>query len=216
MKDKENMENRNDEEKLIKEIKKLSIKYSAAMKQIETYLKILEEDFTFRNEYNPIDHIVTRLKTPESILGKMQKDGKDKTIEEIEKHLFDIAGVRIVCPFEDDVERVVEILKESNHINIIKEKDFITNPKESGYRSYHLVVMAHVHLISGNEDVPVEIQIRTLAQDFWASLEHQITYKYKGEVPEYISKELKECSDVANLLDMKMMDISNDLHSRNI
>lgn len=206
------MENEN----IINEIKELSIKYSAAMKQIETYLKILEEDFTFRYDYNPIDHIVTRLKTPESILGKMKKDGLKSDIKLIEEHLFDIAGVRIICPFEDDVERVVQVLKESNHIEILKEKDYITNPKESGYRSYHLVVMAHVHLISGNEDVPVEIQIRTLAQDFWASLEHQITYKYNGEVPEYISKELKECSDVANLLDMKMMDISDELHARNI
>lgn len=204
-----------EDEKLVKQIKELSIKYSAAMKQIETYLKILEEDFTFRYDYNPIDHIITRLKTPESILGKMEKDGRNKTIEEIENHIFDIAGVRIVCPFEDDVERVIEVLKESNHIQIIKEKDYIQKPKESGYRSYHLVVLAHVHLISGNEEVPVEIQVRTLAQDFWASLEHQITYKYKGEVPEYISKELKECSDVANLLDMKMMDISNELHARN-
>ena len=194
------------------DLKKISIKYLAAMQQTETYIKILEEDFIYRYNYNPIDHVVTRLKTPESIVDKLKKNGLEENIDDVEKRIFDIAGVRIVCPFEDDVTRVINLLKESSHFEIIREKDYITKPKKSGYRSYHLVVLAHVQLISGTENVPVEIQIRTLAQDFWAALEHQITYKYRGEIPDGMTKELKECSDVADLLDKKMFEISRQLH----
>jgi len=195
-----------------RQLKELSIQYSAAMQQVETHIRILEEDFIHRYDYNPIDHICARLKTPESIIEKLARNGWDKSIEDVQEHILDIAGIRIICPFEDDVMRVVNIIKESELIEIIKEKDYIKNPKESGYRSYHIVIKAHIHLITGNIYVPVEIQIRTLAQDFWASLEHQITYKYKGVVPKRIVQELRECSDVADLLDKKMLDISNDLH----
>ena len=196
------------------DLKEVYLKYSAAMQQIETYIKILEKDFTYRYDYNPIDHVITRLKSIDSIKEKMQRNNIELNIEDLQKHMFDIAGVRIVCPFEDDVWTIINILRESHHIEIIREKDYINNPKPSGYRSYHLVVKAHIHLITGNEYVPVEIQIRTLSQDFWASLEHQITYKYNGHIPKEISEELRECSDVANLLDKKMLDISNEIHKR--
>ena len=201
------------DEQFYEDLKEVRMKYSCAVQKIETYIKILEEDFTFRYNYNPIDHIVTRIKTPESIVQKLEKHNYEKTIENVTEHVFDIAGIRIVCPFENDVARVINIIKENKDVEIIKEKDYITNPKKSGYRSYHLIVMAHVHMINGNEDIPVEIQIRTLAQDFWASLEHQITYKYSGEVPVSITQELRECSDVADLLDKKMLDLSNELHN---
>ena len=196
------------------DLKEVYLKYSAAMQQIETYIKILEKDFIYRYDYNPIDHVVTRLKSIDSIKEKMQRNNIEYNIEDLQKQMFDIAGVRIVCPFEDDIWKILKILRESHHIEIIREKDYITNPKPSGYRSYHLVVKAHIHLITGNEYVPVEIQIRTLSQDFWASLEHQITYKYNGHIPKEISEELRECSDVANLLDKKMLDISNEIHKR--
>ena len=201
------------EDDIYAQLKELTIKYSAAMQQIETYLKILEEDFTYRYDYNPIDHVITRLKTPESILEKVARNSYNRNIEDIEKNIFDIAGIRIVCPFEDDVMRVVNIIKESHHVELIKEKDYISKPKKSGYRSYHLVIRAHIHLITGSVYVPVEIQVRTLAQDFWASLEHQITYKYNGAVPKRITDELHECSDVADLLDKKMLELSNNLHT---
>ena len=195
--------------KLKKELIAVLIKYSAAIKQVETYIKILEEDYTFKYDYNPIDHISSRLKTIDSILDKIKYNKVEEDIIQIQERILDIAGIRIVCQYEDDVYKMVELLKESHHFDIIKEKDYIKSPKKSGYRSYHLIINTHIHLISGTETVPVEIQIRTLAMDFWANLEHKMKYKAKEKVDKKTSKEWINYAKIINKLDNKIMLMNN-------
>lgn len=186
--------------------------YRAAIKEVKTKIEILSEDFAVRHDYNPIHHMERRLKIPESIEEKLERLGKEVSIESAKDNIFDIAGIRVVCNFVDDVYTLADMLIAQNDVKLITKKDYITNPKPNGYRSLHLVISVPVFLLDGREEVPVEIQIRTVAMDFWASLEHQLRYKKEKNIPSKIDIELKACAEVSATLDKRMQKIFDELN----
>lgn len=179
--------------------------YNAALKEIGTKIDILNDEFQHRHRYNPIEHVKSRLKKPESIVKKLKDHGYDTTIENMVRYVNDIAGIRITCSFTSDIYRIAEMLASQSDLKVISVKDYIQNPKESGYRSYHMIVTVPIFLSDSVIDTKVEIQIRTVAQDFWATLEHKINYKFEGNAPEYIKKELQECAEMVWNLDGRML-----------
>ncbi len=185
--------------------------YNSALKEVGTKLEILNDEFQHVHQYNPIEHIKSRIKTPESIVKKLKKRGYESTIENMVKHVNDIAGIRIICSFASDIYRIADMLAKQSDIRVHSIKDYIRNPKESGYKSYHMIVSVPIFLSDGSADTKVEIQIRTVAMDFWASLEHKINYKYEGEVPEHIKRELSECAEMVSDLDAKMMSLNEEI-----
>lgn len=178
------------------------------LSMLETELKILLKEYEVKNNYSLVDHMKSRIKTKESIMGKLQKRGYDLTYENIEKHVHDKVGIRIICPFLSDVTEVANLIKSSDQFIIKEEKDYIATPKESGYISYHLIVLLPVHLLGKTEYKEAEIQIRTMAMDFWASLEHRIQYKFDETIPEEVSRELYNCSLDIKSLDNKMLQLN--------
>lgn len=179
--------------------------YNAALKEIGTKLEILSDEFQHVHRYNPIEHIKSRIKTSESIVKKLKRHGYESTIENMVQYVNDIAGIRVVCSFTSDIYRIAEMLSNQNDIKILSIKDYIKNPKESGYKSYHMLVTVPIFLTDRVVETKVEIQIRTIAMDFWASLEHKIYYKFEGNAPDYISRELRDCSGIVSMLDAKML-----------
>lgn len=201
----------------IQDIKLLTLKYLSAIKEIETKIDILSEDFRLKTGTSPIEHVSSRVKTPESIVEKMKRNNVfSLNVQDMENNILDIAGVRITCSFIDDIYKIVDILENSEDLEIVKSKDYIKNPKESGYRSYHLIVKVPIHLTTGIEKVNVEIQIRTMAMDFWASLEHKIQYKYNGTIPKNIANDLWECSQMAFEMDRKMLELQREVIDINV
>lgn len=197
------------------ELKVFLLKYQAAMQETETKIKILNEDFKIRYKRSPIEHIETRLKSPESLIKKMVRNKVDFNLESLEKNIFDIAGVRIICSFISDIYNMKEMIEQNSEIKIIRIKDYVESPKESGYRSLHMIVQVPVYLTTGKEDVIVEIQIRTMGMDYWASLEHKIQYKCDGEIPNDIREELLSCSKSIEETDFKMMELNNFMEQFN-
>lgn len=195
------------------EYQKIKLLYRSALKEIGTKLEILNDEFKLVHQYNPIEHIESRLKTDESITRKLIRKGKEITVENIQKYIDDIAGVRVICSFTPDIYRIVDMISSQDDIEVLKTKDYMLNPKVNGYRSYHLIVRVPIFLSDRVVPTKVEIQIRTVAMDFWASLEHKIYYKYEGNTPEYIKKELKECADLVTFLDSKMLAINEEVRS---
>ena len=189
--------------------------YNAALKQINTKLEILNDEFQHVHQYNPIEHIKSRIKTSESIVKKLRRHGYESTIENMVKYVNDIAGIRVICSFTSDIYRIAEMIRLQNDIHVIAVKDYIRLPKASGYKSYHMLVTVPVFLSDRTVDVKVEIQIRTVAMDFWASLEHKIHYKFEGNVPEHIQGELIECADMVAALDDKMLSLNEEVLSMN-
>jgi putative GTP pyrophosphokinase len=187
--------------------------YDAALKEINTKLEILNNEFKLAHQYNPIEHITSRLKTPQSIAKKIRRHNKELTIDNIIKHINDVAGIRIICSFTSDIYRIAELISTLSDIKVLKTKDYIAKPKENGYKSYHMIVTIPVYLSNMTIDTKIEIQIRTIAMDFWASLEHKIYYKFEGNAPDYIQKELKECSELVSYLDQKMLSINEEVQS---
>ena len=187
--------------------------YRAAIKEVRTKIEILSEDFAVRHDYNPIHHMERRLKSPESIEEKLQRYGKEISIESARENIMDIAGIRVVCNFIDDVYAIADMLMEQNDITLIAKKDYIENPKDNGYRSLHLVLSVPVFLLNGCESVPVEVQIRTVAMDFWASLEHQLRYKKGKELTTKINFDLKACAEVSAKLDKRMQGLSDEINT---
>ena len=187
--------------------------YRAAIKEVRTKIEILSEDFAVRHDYNPIHHMERRLKIPESIEEKLERLGKEVSIEAAKDNIFDIAGIRVVCNFVEDVYTLADMLIAQNDITLITKKDYIENPKPNGYRSLHLVISVPVFLLDGRAEVPVEVQIRTVAMDFWASLEHNLRYKKTKEIPARIDIELKACAEVSATLDKRMQKIFNELNA---
>lgn len=179
--------------------------YGLALKEVEKKIDIIRYDYEYFNKYDSIDHVMTRIKSPESILNKLKKDEMEPTYKNLVSDINDIAGIRIMCPLKSDIFTIRKYIREFNDINVIKEKDFVTHPKESGYTSYHMVVKVPVAIDNDISMVKVEIQIRSLAMDFWASLEHKIKYKPNGEINEDVSKELVKCARDINKLDNKMI-----------
>ncbi len=186
--------------------------YDSAIHMIETKLEIIDSEFQSNFSRNPIHNISSRLKSPESIANKLIKKGIPITAESILSNLHDIAGVRVICHYIEDIYQIAHYLSMHDDIRIIKQKDYIQNPKPSGYRSLHLIVTVPVYLSTGKKVVPVEIQIRTIAMDFWASLEHQLRYKTKNNVPADLSEELRSLADTINSTDMRMEDIYHKIN----
>lgn len=181
--------------------------YHSATREISTKLEILDDEFRFIHRRNPIHNMQSRIKSIESIFEKLNRKGLEISIEAAKEHLTDIAGIRVVCYYIDDIYKIAEMLKSQDDIILIRETDYIKEPKPNGYRSLHLVVKVPVFFSDRKELVPVEIQIRTMAMDFWASLEHQLRYKTMETVPPSVSKELQECAEKIAYTDLKMQDI---------
>jgi len=186
--------------------------YESAIREIETKLEIIDSEFQSNFSRNPIHNVSSRLKSPESIAGKLIKKNIPITAESIIANLHDIAGVRVICHYIEDIYQVASYLSMHDDIQIIKQKDYIKNPKPSGYRSLHLIVTVPVYLSTGKKTVPVEIQIRTIAMDFWASLEHQLHYKTNSNVPESLSEELKQLAETINNTDLRMENIYHQIN----
>ncbi|MDE7205652.1 MAG: GTP pyrophosphokinase family protein [Lachnospiraceae bacterium] len=191
--------------------KEVQLVYSSALKEIGTKLEILNDEFQHVHKYNPIEHIKSRIKTSERIVRKLRKHGYESTIENMVRYVNDIAGVRIICSFTTDVYRIVEMLERQRDLNIIYIKDYIKNPKSSGYKSYHMIVSVPIYLSERKVEAKVEIQIRTVAMDFWASLEHKINYKFDINVPDRIKVELLECAKMVSALDEKMLFLNEEV-----
>jgi len=185
-------------------LKELLILYQCALKNISTRIDILLEDFSHFQAYNPIEHIKHRLKSPESIAEKLHRQNLPIMAESVTKHLTDIAGLRCICSYAKDITYIAAVIKRQPDISVRSEKDYVTHPKPSGYRSYHLIVEVPVYLTDKTVNLPVEIQIRTQAMDFWASLEHKVKYKYKDKMPEHLSQELIDCANKISDLDKRM------------
>lgn len=182
--------------------------YNSALKEVGTKLDILNDEFVHIHKYNPIEYIKSRIKKPESIVKKLKRGGYEITIENMVNHVRDIAGIRIVCSFTSDIYRLAEMIGKQNDLTVISIKDYIKHPKESGYKSFHMLVTVPIFLSDRVVDTKVELQIRTIAMDFWASLEHKIYYKFEGHAPEYISRDLQECADIVSKLDAKMLQLN--------
>ena len=189
--------------------------YNAALKEIKTKIEILNDEFQHVHHYTPIEHIKSRIKTPESIVKKLKKNGYEVNVKNMVKHVRDIAGVRIICSFTSDIYLIADMLTKQGDLKIISLKDYIKRPKDSGYQSYHMLVSVPIYLSGGFVDTMVEIQIRTVAQDFWASLEHNIYYKFEGHAPDYISRELQECSKIVAKLDARMLSLNKTIQEFN-
>lgn len=195
--------------------KEVTLIYTSALKQISTKLEILNDEFQHVHRYNPIEHIKSRLKTPESIVKKLKKHGYESTIQNMVEHVNDIAGIRVICSFTSDIYQIAEMIRNQSDIRVISVKDYMVRPKPSGYKSYHMLVTVPVYLSDRIVDTKVEIQIRTVAMDFWASLEHKINYKFEGNAPAYIKNELIECSKMASELDRRMLSLNDEIQMMN-
>ena len=182
--------------------------YNSALKEVSTKLEILNDEFVHIHKYNPIEYIKSRIKTPESIVKKLKRDGYESSIENMVNYVKDIAGIRIVCSFTSDIYRLAEMIGKQNDLTVISIKDYIKHPKVSGYKSFHMIVTVPIFLSDRVVDTKVEIQIRTIAMDFWASLEHKIYYKFEGNAPQYISQELRECAGIVSIMDDKMLSLN--------
>jgi len=197
----------------MKKYKTLMAYFSCAMMEIETKFKVLNEEFSIESEQNPIETIKSRLKSPESIIEKAKKLGIAPTVENIEANIFDIAGVRVICTYQSDIYMLADSFLKQDDVTLIQRKDYIENPKENGYRSLHLIVETPIFLHDQKKLMKVEIQLRTLSMDWWASLEHKI--RYKKDIPEEqlaeISRDLKACAEIGSMLDKRMEGVSKKI-----
>ena len=181
--------------------------------EVETKFKVLNEQFSLEYDRNPIESIKTRVKSMDGIIKKVRKKELPLTLEAIEENINDIAGVRLICSFTSDIYRLAEMIGNQSDLKVLSIKDYIKNPKESGYKSYHMLVSVPIFLSDSVVDTKVEIQIRTIAMDFWASLEHKIYYKFEGNAPDYISRELRECAEMVYSLDDKMLSLNEAIQT---
>ncbi len=195
------------------QLRRLMTYYRCAMMEVETKFKVLNEQFSLENDHNHIESIRTRLKSMDSIIGKLHRRGLPLSVDSIEENLNDVAGVRVICPFVDDIYVLVDCLLRQDDVELTQIKDYIKHPKENGYRSLHLIVTTPIFLQDETRRMRVEVQLRTIAMDFWASLEHQL--RYKKDIPSAIaaklSRDLGECADISAMLDQRMQDIKNSL-----
>ena len=189
--------------------------YKSALMEVGTKLEILNEEFKHIHQYNPIEHIKQRIKSPESIVKKLKKRGLDSTIENMREFINDIAGIRVICSFTSDIYRIAEMIRNQNDIKVISVKDYIISPKESGYKSFHMIVSVPIYLSDSVVDTKVEIQIRTVAMDFWASLEHKVNYKLdqddSDEEIKNIRRRLYDCAQMVSVLDDEMLALNEKM-----
>ncbi|MCI5881035.1 MAG: GTP pyrophosphokinase family protein [Lachnospiraceae bacterium] len=185
--------------------------YNAALKQVQTKMEILNDEFQRVHRYNPIEHIKARIKSSESIVKKLKRYGYESTIENMITYVNDIAGIRIICSFTSDIYRIADMVANQKDIKVLSIKDYITYPKASGYKSYHMILSVPVYLSDRIEETKVEMQIRTVAMDFWASLEHKMHYKFEGDAPQHIKDELVECAHMVSDLDARMLSLNEEI-----
>ena len=185
--------------------------YNSALKEVTTKLEILNDEFKHIHKYNPIEYIKSRIKTPESIVKKLKRHSLDINVDNMINHINDIAGVRIVCSFTSDIYKIAEMIGKQNDLTVISVKDYIRNQKASGYQSFHMLVSVPIFIGEKVVDTKVEIQIRTIGMDFWASLEHKIYYKFEGNAPAYISRELRDCATIVSMMDAKMLQLNEEI-----
>ncbi len=195
------------------EMKEFLLLYNSAIKQVKTKLEVLDEEFKLKRKRNPIEYMKSRTKTPESIMSKLHRKGFEMSIESARKNLHDIAGIRVICSFLDDIYKIADTLIMQDDIILLEKKDYIKNPKTNGYRSLHLVIQIPVFFSDHAEHIPVEVQIRTIAMDFWASLEHKLYYKTEKTGSIEIRQDLKECADIISSTDLKMLEIQKHVES---
>lgn len=185
--------------------------YMSAIREISTKLEILNDEFKYSKDRNPIHEIKSRIKTPVSIYQKLVERGNDLSVESARKNLTDIAGIRVICPYINDIYLIADLLTSQADVGVIRRTDYIKDPKPNGYRSLHLIVTIPVFLSDRTEVVNVEVQIRTIAMDFWASLEHELTYKLASRKTEDVLKELRECADIISSTDNRMQNLYNNI-----
>lgn len=186
------------------ELTRFMMLYQFGIDELNTKIEILKQEFQYIHDYNPIEHVKSRIKSPESILKKINRKNLDFSLPSIRENVKDIAGIRITCSFISDIYEISKMLENQSDIEVIEKKDYIRNPKPNGYQSLHLILKIPVFMSNCIENVYVEVQIRTIGMDFWASLEHKIYYKYSDEVPTSLTKELKNAADTVAKLDEKM------------
>ena len=193
------------------------MRYTCAIREVKTKLEVLNDELSVKNQRNPIEMIKSRVKKPKSIVEKLQRRGFEISLESMEKNLDDVAGIRIICSFLDDIYEVADMLIRQEDVKVIAVKDYIQNPKPNGYRSYHMIIEIPVFFSDSKKPIRVEVQIRTIAMDFWASLDHQLKYKKSfiddnGE----ISEELKQCAEVIAGTDVKMLEIRKKIEAQGV
>ncbi len=210
-----NSEKKEDFYKATLEFKEIMMIYESAIKMIETKLEVLNKEYKITGQRNPIDSVRSRIKTPVSIINKLEKRNLPITFSSMTENLCDIAGVRVICPYISDIYTTKDILLKQPDITLLNKKDYIQNPKESGYRSLHIVVGVPVYLSNTEHNVKVEIQLRTIAMDFWASLEHELRYKTTSSVSESIKRELFRCAETIAMTDRQMEQIAMELQTIN-
>lgn len=199
---------RGQEEELIK----MMMIYNCAIRRVKTKFQVLNDELSITRQRNPIEFIKSRVKQPNSIFSKLRRKGYPVTVESVMQNLSDVAGIRVICAFIDDIYKVADMFTAQDDIELIKRKDYIKNPKMNGYRSLHLIVEVPVFFSDHKEQVRVEVQIRTIAMDFWATLDHDMQYKKEVEDAEEIMRELKACADVIHSTDEKMMRLRERIH----
>lgn len=193
------------------EFERFLMEYRFGMQEVETKLGILRDEFQLVHDYNPIEHVTSRVKSPDSLVEKVQRKGVDPDFSSIREAITDIAGVRVTCSFVADAYRLFDLLTAQDDITVLAVKDYIAHPKPNGYKSLHAIVEVPVFLSSGRVDVPVEVQFRTIAMDFWASLEHKIYYKYDTKVPAELLDSLKDAAETAAELDDRMERLHSEI-----
>ena len=197
---------------LVSEYANIQYLYTAAIQFMNARLEALTNEFRINHQNNPIHHIQSRVKTPASIVRKLRKQSIPVSMTNAKKSLHDLAGVRVICCYIKDIFTIADLIKSQDDIQVITEKNYIAKPKANGYRSFHLVVDVPVYLSKAKLYVPVEVQIRTVAMDFWASLDHNLHYKAVGEVPPFVVEELKKCADIITDTDYRMQQIAEAVH----
>ncbi|PXA81753.1 GTP pyrophosphokinase [Auritidibacter sp. NML120779] len=203
-------------QRLRKDLDSMMAEYTFVLREVETKLSVLRDEFAQLHDYSPIEHISTRVKSMDSLLAKASRKGIPFQPDEIRRSITDIAGARVTCGFVTDVYELFEMLASQDDVTVLKVKDYIKNPKANGYKSLHAIMRVPVFLSSGRQDVTVEIQFRTSAMDFWASLEHKLHYKYDGDVPQWAIDELKEVADISSAMDQRMLNLRHVLHGEPI
>ena len=193
----------------------LMLLYNSALKEINTKIEILRDEFENTNHYNPIEHVTSRLKTAQSIVRKLKNEGHETDLVSMQRYISDIAGVRIVCSFTSDIYKIADMISSQDDVNVLVIKNYIASPKPNGYKSYHMIVSIPIFLSDGPRNVKVEIQIRTIAMDFWATLEHKIHYKFEGKTPKVITDELTEVAAMINTIDERMQALNETVKSFN-
>lgn len=199
-----------------RQFQQVMMMYTCAIREVKTKLEVLNDELSVRNQRNPIEMIKSRVKKPMSIVEKLQRRGLPISLESMVDHLDDVAGIRVICSFVDDIYEVADMLVRQDDITVVAIKDYIKNPKPNGYRSYHMIVEIPVFFSDCKKPMRVEVQIRTIAMDFWASLDHQLKYKKEVVNEKEISEELRQCAEVIAQTDQKMYEIRQQIESQGI